>query len=280
MGLSKREALEMASQLSGTPLPTGKEGSWGVPHARRDFNSSVAKHSEKVQDWPRRRLQEILAQSLDGDHHTAVPLGLYREARGLTAAPCPKALRFHPRLPYYHSPEGREGVLIGGYPAMLALVTGADGELATIQRLYLTPLGQKLTLTYEGETLPARKQMTAVRPGATMGAAVRLFEATNVLAVAEGIETALAFHLLTGLPAWSCLSAQGMANVIIPDTVEEVVIAADRDVSGVGLQFSHKLARRLHTDRKRVSIAMPPDLNPGGNTDWNDVLLDGGNNDE
>ena len=49
------------------------------------------------------------------------------------------------------------------------------------------------------------------------GAAVRLFEASDELAIAEGIETALAVHISTGKPVWAALSAGNMAKLWIPE---------------------------------------------------------------
>ena len=44
------------------------------------------------------------------------------------------------------------------------------------------------------------------------GAAIRLFPATDELAVTEGIETALAVHLSTGKPAWAAYSVGNMSE--------------------------------------------------------------------
>ena len=49
--------------------------------------------------------------------------------------------------------------------------------------------------------------MHAVRKGALRGAAVRLYEATDRLAITEGIENALAVRLATGWPTWAATSA-------------------------------------------------------------------------
>ena len=45
-----------------------------------------------------------------------------------------------------------------------------------------------------------------------LGAAVRLFEPTDTLGLAEGIETAIAAHELFGVPTWAAISADGHAR--------------------------------------------------------------------
>ncbi|MNY43919.1 hypothetical protein D3C86_1789040 [compost metagenome] len=93
-----------------------------------------------------------------------------------------------------------------------------------------------------------------------------------MLAVAEGIETAVAFHLLTGLPTWAAVSAGGLEAIAIPPEVEEVVIAADHDASGTGQVAAIALARRLKAEGRRYRFELP--TAPG--MDWNDVLMQQG----
>ena len=67
------------------------------------------------------------------------------------------------------------------------------------------------------------------------GGAIRLFQPVDgVLGIAEGIETALAAHCLTGLPVWATCTADALARVVIPQAVQKVVIFADNDHSGTG----------------------------------------------
>jgi phage/plasmid primase-like uncharacterized protein len=94
---------------------------------------------------------------------------------------------------------------------------------------------------------------------------MRLYPAGETLAVAEGIETALAVRLATGLPVWAAICAGGMARLVIPDEVQLVVICADNDVSG--LDAAKTLARRLLVEQRRVKILIP---DPPG-ADWADL---------
>lgn len=126
-------------------------------------------------------------------------------------------------------------------------------------------------LTIDGRKAPVakpKKLMPPIFEGATKGAAIRLYEATSKLAVTEGVETGLACHSATGLPVWSGISANGVAAIEMPESVEEVIIFADHDVNNVGENAAKTLARRLLVAGKNVKLLVPPE--PG--TDWFDFV--------
>ena len=90
----------------------------------------------------------------------------------------------------------------------------------------------------------------------------------GTLALAEGIETALAYTRLTGTPAWAALSAAGLRHAPLPDGLEHLVIAADFD--GAGLTAAEQLEQRA----ARAGIAVRIDVPPRHRTDWADVLAE------
>ncbi|MDN0076008.1 toprim domain-containing protein [Crenobacter sp. SG2303] len=152
---------------------------------------------------------------------------------------------------------------------MLAAVTSPAGELVALHRVYLTPDGRKAHPVdpATGEALDAKKLLTA-REGAMRGAAVRLYEPEGgMLALAEGIETAIAVRLGSGLPCWAMVSAWGLEHTALPESATDVHIMADHDVSGTGQNAAKKLAKRLLDEAWRVRIHTPSV--PG--TDWLDV---------
>ena len=103
--------------------------------------------------------------------------------------------------------------------------------------------------------------------GPVRGGAVRLADmACGALAVAEGIETALAYAALTGTPAWAALSAAGMKHVELPDSLAWLAIAADFD--GPGLLAAEQLERRA----RAAGVAVRIDLPSRHRADWADVL--------
>lgn len=168
----------------------------------------------------------------------------YLSSRGLGLDHYPQTLRCHPKLGYYErAVDGASGDKPGGksrrvaeYPAMLARIDGPDGELVSLHRTYLDG-GRRAAL-------PDAKKVLS--PG-IKGAAVRLFECTDVLAVTEGIETALAVHLLKSVPVWAALSAGNLEKLWVPAHVRTVLVFGDNDATGQfdGQASAFALARRL-----------------------------------
>lgn len=173
----------------------------------------------------------------------------YLDSRGLRGF-FPDALRLLASL--RHRESGTSG------PVMLAAVRDPGGTIRAVHRTWLRPDGSG-----KAPIEPAKKTL-----GRIDGGAVRLYPATDAVILAEGIETALAASLLFDLPAWACLSAGGLEAVQLPETLRNVLIAADHDANGVGQRAAETLARRLAAEGRRVRIALPDE--PG--TDFCNVL--------
>jgi putative DNA primase/helicase len=124
----------------------------------------------------------------------------------------------------------------------------------------MTPDGYKAAV-------PAVKKWTATS-GEAKGAAVRLYAPGEVLAVAEGIETALAVHVANGLPVWAGLSAFGVSHMHLPAIAREVFIFADHDENGTGQQAAEALAARCLDEGREVRVLLPSEAG----RDWLDVL--------
>jgi putative DNA primase/helicase len=88
------------------------------------------------------------------------------------------------------------------------------------------------------------------------GAAIRLFEPESELALAEGIETALAVHLRLGLPVWAAGNAGALEAVEIPASVISVSIFADCDENYCGRR-PHVARSSLIRKRKRAVTVHP-----------------------
>lgn len=197
------------------------------------------------------------------------PVWRYLERRGCLPAVMPSTLRFHPALPYWMA-DGGKPVRLGSYPAMLAAVQGADGITVAIHRTYLQHDGCKAVVRdpASGDSLPVKKSK-ARKEGVMPGAAVRLFPVSGGrLVVAEGIETALAVHVMTGAPVWACVSASGLASVVLPPEAKEVFVAADHDPNGAGQRAAQALAERMKQEGRAGCVLFPS--TPG--LDWLDVL--------
>jgi len=139
---------------------------------------------------------------------------------------------------------------------MLARVEGAGG----LQGLHLT------TLEPDGR---GRREKRLARGSRPRGGAIRLYplEAGQPLALAEGIETALAVREATGWPVWATIAAPFMREVVLPGEAKEVVVCADHDRAG--LEAAQTLARRLLREGRRVRLAVPPEEGE----DWLDALV-------
>jgi|GEM_PF-711717 len=173
----------------------------------------------------------------------------YLDYRGLIGLnPLPRDVRLHPSLPYWFTGPDGKPVKIGRYPALMALVRDLSGKVRGLHRTYLQQAGngKALVISPTGEPLPVKK-LLALAPGATRGAAIRLYPvgAENRLAVAEGIETALAVWRAAGWPCWAALFAGNLANFDVPASVETVAIMADNDSYQAGQEAAKALARRL-----------------------------------
>lgn len=198
--------------------------------------------------------------------------GLYLKGRALPVNS--PALRFEALRSYWQAIEGGKPVELGRWPAMLAQISNATGEMVGIHQTFLNPMGQKAQPTAaDGAALPAKK-ISMGGQNLLNGCAVRLappaiVDGVGVLGVAEGIETALAASVLFGVPVWSCLSASGLRRVILPPEITEVWIFADNDTGGAGQSAAQELQARLAGEGRAVVRLLIPDE---VGTDWADVL--------
>lgn len=184
----------------------------------------------------------------------------YLHARGVALTTYPSVLRCHPCLGYYEKDATGISRKVAEYPALLACIQSPDGHGLTLHRTYVLD-GAKAPVS------EPRKLLCAV----INGSAVRLFAATQELAVAEGLETALAVHQTTGKPVWMALNAGNLEQLWLPDSVRRVLIFADNDADGdyTGQASAYALARRLRrepTGPCGVQVFVPP--LPG--SDWAD----------
>ena len=192
------------------------------------------------------------------------PVDRYLAGRALHLPTMPAVLRCHPGLGYFERDDSGRSRRVAEYPALLACLQGVDGRMAGLHRTYLQD-GRKADVDE-----PRKMLSRGIR-----GSALRLFEAGEEIAVAEGIETALAVHLLTGLPVWAALSAGNLENLWLPDAARRVAIHADNDADGgyEGQAAAFALARRLSQTRvgtpRQVRVYVPP----RAGEDWADVWL-------
>ncbi|WP_292414661.1 toprim domain-containing protein [Mesorhizobium sp.] len=148
----------------------------------------------------------------------------YLRSRGLSYQG--DALRFYP-----------------GGRAMVALITDIiTGEPQGIHRTFLDRDGRKID----------RRML-----GPAGGGVVRLSSDEDVtlgLAIAEGIETALA---VPSRPVWACLSAGTMRRFPVISGIHALTVFADNDASGTGQKAARDCAERWHAAGREVTIRIP-----------------------
>ena len=143
----------------------------------------------------------------DGD-----AVSLYLQRRGLHG-PVPKCLRLHPALTYW------DGSAESTWLALIAPLTAPDGRVVALHRTYLTPDG------HQAPVRPVKKLTPAAGP--VLGACIALHSPQEgVLGIAEGIETAQAAHLASGLPTVAAYRAGTLASYIWPRGIKRIVIFA------------------------------------------------------
>lgn len=198
---------------------------------------AAEKYAEAVEFW---RTGKRL---VEGD-----PVDLYLRRRVGFYQPT-KALKFIPATPFSGST----------YPAMVSAYVDVHGDLAGVQRTFLTLDGHKAGLD------PDRWNTGALPDGG----AIRLGQHDKVLGIAEGVETALSATRLYALPVWAALNENRLEVWQPPEGVTEIVVFGDADMNCVGQAAAFALGKRLSRDKTRtVQVMIPPDLG----TDWNDVL--------
>lgn len=234
-----------------------------LPPFPHDF-SAVAEYRLKValehERKARRRAElEALWASAKPLGQEDSPVKRYLASRGLGSIDPTPELRWTEALPYRDQlgKDGTESV----WPAMLSRVSDAEGKIVSIHRTYLTKEGAKAPVAVV-------KKLTA---GPLEDGFIRLYPPSNILCLAEGIETALSVHELTGLPVWSVISLSGFQRFDAPpEGVRVIRIYGDNDASFTGAAGAYALAARLrqrHPDLA-VEVLIPPEVG----VDWNDVL--------
>lgn len=219
--------------------------------ARQLAQANAQRQDQQRQQWAvnAQRNAALWAQTVpvtDGD-----PVSLYLQRRGL-AGPVPDHLRLHPGLTYW------DGGDCGTWPAMVAPLVRPDGIGLALHRTYLTADGCKAQVS-------TVKKLTSAS-GPLAGACIPLHEPQGgVIGIAEGIETAQAAHLASGLPTVAAYCAGNLAAYIWPADVSRLVVFADADPAGAAAAQSLR-ARAL---RAGLRVAVMTPSRPGA--DWCDV---------
>ena len=222
--------------------------------ARQVAAATAERLALQRQQWAEnaQRIARLWAESVPlvpGD-----PVTLYLKGRRFGGVwPLPGVLRYHRALPYWHA-----GEKVGTFPAMLAPLVAPDGRMVALHRTHLTRDGRKADV-------PEVKKLTGTA-GPLAGACIPLFKPERgQIAIAEGIETALAGWCATGLPTVAAYCAGNLAMWQWPVSVQRLVVLADADRAG--REAADTLRARALGAGLRVEVLTPS--NDGA--DWCDV---------
>ena len=255
------DAILAAIGLEVSDLFPGEPDRWRWTRAPK-LPAPRREPTPRPDDGVRRKLEGLWSKGIPLERPGAELGRRYLEVRGikLGALPAWPLLRLHPGLPYR---EG--GQALGTFPTLLAKVEHPTHGLVALHRTYLAPDGSGKA------PVPSPKKLTTPTfPGATRGAGVRLLPVVGEeVAVAEGIETALAIAVATGLPAFAAVSAGGLEAWTPPRGAKAVLIGADGDEAG--RKAAATLARRLLAMGVRVRLAVAEE-----GRDWLDLVKEEG----
>ncbi len=222
--------------------------------ARHVAEATAERERHQRQQWTEnaQRIARLWAQCVPlvpGD-----PVTLYLKQRGFAGVwPLPACLRLHRALPCW---EGEER--IGTFPAMVAPLVAPGGRVVALHRTYLTADGRKAGV-------PNARKLTATA-GPLAGACIPLHKPRGgVVGIAEGIETALAGALASGVPTVAAYSAGNLEAWNWPAGVGRLVIFGDNDAAG------RKAADELRARASSAGLACEVLTPTEEGADWCDV---------
>lgn len=158
------------------------------------------------------------------------------------------------------------GAVIGYYPAIYSLASNHLGEPLKEHITYITKEGLKAPV-------PTVRKLRTVA-GFDSECAVKLFQATDILGIGEGIESCLAAHQLYKIPTWAALNTAILKKFKAPKGVKTLYIFADNDKNGAGFAAAFECGHKnilSNNDVQKVVIRWREK-----HGDFNDVVTDGG----
>jgi hypothetical protein len=150
-----------------------------------------------------------------------------------------KALRFHPRLPWWNESAGR----LGFVPALIAAFRSLDdNEITAVHRIALKPDGHKL-----GKKMLGVVHRAAVKLDADVG---------DELAIGEGVETCIAARMFGVVPTWALGSAGGVKHFPLLPNVQTLWLIGENDRANA--EASECCGQRWRAAGRRVRVIPPP----------------------
>ncbi len=211
---------------------------------------------DKIKPRPKGNVTKLFKRSQAG----GAIVRRYLEARGLAM---PQYIGECPNFDYWEIGDDGEFCKVGTFPAMVAAIRDDAGK----------PIGAHVTVL-DGSGKAAVSSPKKIYGELPVSAAARLYDPTPTLGIAEGIETAISAYRLFGVNTWAALNTALLEKFNPPEGTERLIIYGDHDFNYAGHKAAYTLAHRVAKMGIRVHVKIPEE--PG--TDWNDVLLNGKDN--
>jgi len=254
-GASAKEVLAFAKTYLGEdtkPLSQAEV-------ARRERAAKAKEERKRRKN--RERLVSLYKSSTKG--YSPEVEAYLKVSRGIHNLIPPADISFSAQTPY-RDDNGN----LGTAPAILGMMRNPQGKAVTLHRIFLDKTFNKSVLG----------KLMMPPSGEVMGGAIRLYPVvTDVLGIAEGIETACAATSFFGIPTWAAVSASMLAGFQLPPELEGVVktviIWADKDKTKTGETVANQLKENLEGKGLKVIIMLPPQSIPEDKKgiDWLDV---------
>lgn len=129
---------------------------------------------------------------------------------------------------------GRENKWVRCKAIVAAVTHLPTGSVATVVATFLT--GSDRLVSNESQIVVA-----PIKPLSDPCAA-RLFHAIDTLAIAQGIETAMAVRQIHGVPCWAVLSPDGIRAFVPPEKIKTLTVFHEDDEDSISA--AHELAAR------------------------------------
>lgn len=265
-GGNRRDAMQWSENWLGL-----SNTATSAPVQRRPIQEKLNTSQELDKEAQQRRAK---ARRLWHDTPAGIagtPVESYLQGRGIdlrALGRAPGALRFAPAV---WCQEVRRPL-----PAMLAAICSPSGKLMAIHRTWLAQ-------SPSGAWCKANLKNPKKVLGGFAGGCIRLWRGASGLAfgiapegdvavVAEGVETALSCAI--ACPEYRVLAAvslSNMASMKLPDTITEIIVAADNDTGNASARKALDAALSQFAQQGRtVRLAMPEIQGQ----DWNNVLTE------
>ncbi len=243
--------FDEACELAGEYLRLTPETKHTAEATRKAIKEQPAepKITAKEKKWAEKTIREALLNAIPLDGTAA---DIYLRNRGLKLGYPIKNLKFN-KIDRYEKDRKPQN---WKQNALIAKLTDNLGKLESLQRIYLTDAAEKdtrkQTPKYTGNTVEESK------------ASVKLFDPAEIMGIAEGVETALAAHELSGIPVWASINAVRLPFWQPPEIAKTIFIFADLDVSNTGYIKGVELYRKLKAQGLDVYLLLPGTVIPQG----------------